>query len=92
MPAKSRNVKGKHPHHSKKSKAIQRQGMVSVKQETAVAASPSAVTAATAPLPRAVSGKSAALQYPYIMQELRRIGILAGIILVVLIVLAIILS
>lgn len=100
---KSRHGK-KHPHGSKKSKAIQRQ--MSGIQRTPAAAVPGpaavdvyepeavpettpapAATATTTPIPRAITG-----QYHFIIDELKRIGILAGIILVILIILSLILS
>ncbi len=93
MPGKSRHGKGKHPHHSKKSKAIRRQTtMPSQQQATAVAPEPTApVKAPPAPKAAAASAAVTAPRYPYVVGELKRIGILAGIIIVVLIVLSIVL-
>ncbi len=94
MPAKSKHGKGKHPHHSKKKKAIMRQAGSQPQpqpQATATApkpAEPARVTAETKP---ARTQEAAVLRYPYVTEELKRIGILAGIIIVVLIVLSIIL-
>jgi hypothetical protein len=91
MPGKSRHGKGKHPHHSKKSKAIQRrQAGILQPQPDSVTAMPTA--AVQAPVPTATATpKARTAQYPYITSELRRIGILAGIILVILIVLSVVL-
>jgi len=97
MPGKSRHGKGKHSRYSKKSKALRRQGITPVpqatsnmpdvpKQMTPTSAMPVLKAATIAP------GKTAANQYPYITSELRRIAILAGIIVVILIVLSIVLS
>ena len=94
MPAKSKHGKGKHPHQSKRSKAIQRQASSDMKHsavdETQVPTAGRDIT--SEPKDRAESAKVKTMQYPFIVNELRRIGILAGIILVVLIILAIILS
>ena len=93
MPGKSRHGKGKH--YSKKSKVLRRQG-ASPAMPQATASIPEipkqAISVAT-PLVKATaaSAKTANL-YPYITSELRRIAILAGIIIIILIVLAIILS
>ena len=93
MPGKSRHGKSKH-HHGKKGRA---------KHRRIATASPQPVVADT-PTPAAIiskppsSGtpasptKSRAVQYPYITTELRRIGILAGIIIIILIALAQVLS
>lgn len=94
MPGKSRHGKGKHPHHSKKSKARQRHGAIAL-QQTVAADVPKPVAAiSTPPSSRAPTSPATlrAARYPYITTELRRIGILAGIILVILIVLALVLS
>jgi len=94
MPSKSRHAKGKHPHHSKKSKAIQRQGAMALQQHKVAEEPMQAATIDTIPSPKATTApvKTKALQYPYITGELRRIGILAGILLVILIILAVVLS
>jgi hypothetical protein len=105
MPGKSRHGKGKHSQHSKKSKVLRRQGTPAAipqatattveipKQATSTAASP--IPKAANLLPKAAnmaSAKTAVNPYPYITSELRRIAILAGIIIVILIILSIILS
>ena len=95
MPGKSRHKRGKHSIPSKKKKS--RPGRpAAVAQQPAVArthqpvASPS-VSAPPASVPTPVA-KPAAVHYPYIATELRTIGILAGIMLIVLTVLALVLS
>ena len=94
MPGKSRHAKGKHPHHSKKSKIKQRQATMSFQQPVAAEA-PEQIIAVAKPAPAAVTASPAKVKtalYPYVTGELRRIGILAFIILVILIVLAVVLS
>jgi len=93
MPGKSRHGKGKHPHHSKKSKAMMRQAGTRLQQQaTAVAPKPAeSVKAPGVPKADATSEAVTTLRYPYVAGELKRIGILAGIIIVVLIVLSIVL-
>lgn len=99
MPGKSRHGKGKNPHHSKKSKAMMRQASTPLQQQAAaVAPKPvESVEAQTAPkadtTPKSVTTPEAVAtpRYPYVTGELKRIGILAGIIIVVLIVLSIVL-
>jgi hypothetical protein len=94
MPAKSKYGKGKHPHQSRRSKAIQRQTSSAI--EHSAVDEPQVPTAGLDIPPaskvRTESAKVKTMQYPFIINELRRTGILAGIILVVLIILAIILS
>lgn len=95
MPGKSRRGKGKYSFQSKKKK-----GMLShpatLTQQPAITqihepvSSPNvSVPPASMPTPMT---KSAAVWYPYIATELRTIAILAGIMLIVLIVLALVLS
>jgi hypothetical protein len=93
MPGKSRHARGKHPHHSKKSKIKKRQAM-SFPQPVAAEApkQPAAVEKSSPAAVTAPPAKVKIMQYPYITGELRRIGILAGIILVILIVLALVIS
>jgi hypothetical protein len=94
MPGKSRHGKGKHGHISKKSRARQRQGITPLSQTAADNIPQPAVTTSTPSSPKipAPPTRLKAVQYPYITTELRRIGILAGIILVILVVLALVLS
>ena len=94
MPSKSKHGKGKHYHQSRKSKAIQRQNSKNITRDVA-AEIPRPVSDINTPPPEKnniESPKVKTMQYPFIVNELRRIGILAGIILVVLVILAIILS
>jgi hypothetical protein len=92
MPGKSRHAKGKH-HHSKKSKAKQRQGATYIQQVTSGTAGQTTATD-TLSIPKTATSpaKTRTMQYPYIASELRTIGILAGIIIVILIISAIVLS
>jgi len=94
MPGKSRHDKRKHPHHSKKSRVIQRQGAMPLQQQAVAETPQPAATISRPPLSRAPTSPTASrvAQHPYITTELRRISILAGIIIVILIVLALVLS
>jgi len=92
MPSKPRRIRGKNPHQSKKSKAIQRQ--------EALASQPSmpekpAQVIATVTLPTLkpveIPSKQRTVSHPYIYRELRRIGILAAIMIIILIILAVVL-
>ena len=94
MSGKSRHGKGKYSLQSKKGKS-KRSPSVVVAQRQAVTQTyettvPSEVTAppmgVTTPKPTLVANR-----YPYIITELRSIGILAGIMLVILVVLALVL-
>jgi hypothetical protein len=104
MPGKSRHGKGKHRHQSKKSKAMQRQRTLvatpatpatPVATGTSAAAPPAAAPSARATPPiktvRATA-KTAAIDYTYVIGELKRIGILAGIAIVILFILSIFIS
>ena len=98
MPGKSHHGKRKLHPQSKKSKAKQRYVATSAQQQM-VAQAPKSPIPATVPATPASSASvptpppaPKAVQYPYITAELRRIGILAGIILVILVVLALVLS
>jgi len=95
MPGKSRHGKGKHPSQSKRRRERQRYAATSAhQQEAAQAPKPAAPADIPAPPTRVPTPPMASpvAQYPYIAAELRRIGILAGIMLVILIVLAFVLS
>jgi len=97
---KSRHGKGKHPHYSKKSKALRRQGMpgtsppavsqAATTPEIARQAAP--VTAAPAPKAASPAAKVAVNPYPFLANELRRIAIFGAIIVVVLVVLTFVLK
>ncbi len=91
MPAKPRNTRGKQPHHSRKSKAKRRQGVLTGKPE----ASPIAVREDERELPverkpAALPPKTQSLVYPHITGELKNIGILAAGIFIILIILTIV--
>jgi len=94
MPGKSRHGRGKHPPLSKRKRGRQRFS-VAVTQQQAVAethkpVAPAKVAAPSASVPTPMPILTP-VQYPYILAELRRIGILAGIILAILVVLALVL-
>ena len=94
MTGKSRHGKGKHPSRSKRRKGKQHFSAAVIHQQaTAEAHEPVAPPRATAPVASAPPQipKPTPVQYPYILAELRRIGILAGIMLVILVVLALVL-
>ena len=74
-----------------KRKQIKQQSLAPVAQPPVVTQTDKPV--ASAPLPSAPARKAATdtIRYPFVVAELRRIGVLAGIILVILIVLALVL-
>ena len=95
MPSKSRHGRRKHSFRGKKKKGrrsppavvAQRQADIQINKPVAP---PKAVTpSVSAPTPTPVL---TAVRYPYILTELRRIGILAGILLAILVVLVLVLS
>ena len=95
MPGKSRRGRGKRLPLSKKRKS-RRHFLAPVAQQQAVAQTYEPVSRpsgsaplASVPIPMA---KLAAVRYPHIVTELRTIGILAGIMLIILAVLALVLS
>lgn len=91
MPAKSKHARGKHYHHKKKSKFRQVQAGTGLTQETSDDISKTDATLNAAPTAKAPIQKkgppSAALplHYEFITGDLKRIGILTGIIVVLLI-------
>jgi hypothetical protein len=97
MSGKSRHGKGKRFHYSRKSKALRRQGAAAA-VSPATAGAPEiprpVVPATTPPVPKAAvaTTKGTVNPYPYIGRELRRIAILAGITIVILVILAVVLS
>ena len=93
MPGKAGHSRGK-PHQSRKSKAKQRHASMAASPPVAEAPRPAAVDSVPAPAPSVpvLPKPSGGVPYPHVRAELRRIGILAGIIIVVLIVLALVLS
>jgi hypothetical protein len=100
MPGKSRHGKGKRYHYSKKSKALRRQEAAGVPAPTVNTSQASQAPGQPAPTPAAPAPKAAAAPstqvaentYSYIGGELRRIAILAGIIIAILIVLSFVLK
>jgi len=95
MPGKSRHVRGKRSPQSKKRKSRQR-FLATVAQQQVVAQTYEPVSRPGVPVPSASVptpiAKLAAVRYPHISTELRTIGILAGIMLIILAVLALVLS
>ena len=94
MPGKSRHRRGKPSLQSKKKERAS-QPAILAQQPTAVQAQGS-VSHPEIPTPQAgvptTGTKPAAVRFPYITTELRTIGILAGIMLIILVVLALVLS
>lgn len=89
MPSKSRRSRGKHPHQSKKSKAIRRQEALATR--TPVPEKPAQIKEpfiTAAPKPAETPSRQRTVSYPYVFQELRTIGVLAAIIIIILIILA----
>ena len=95
---KSRHSKGKHPRQSKRSKARLRQNTVTAPPAVQAAEAarpppgPASPKPVAAPARAAAPVKTTAAQYPFFTAELKRTGILAGIILIVLVVLSLVLS
>ena len=93
MPGKSRHRKGKRLPQSKRRKSRQR-FLATVAQQQAVAQTYEPVSRLGVPAPSASVptpvAKLAAARYPHIATELRTIGILAGILLIILVVLALV--
>jgi hypothetical protein len=90
MPDKSRQGKGKHLVRSKRKKSGH--GIVAVAQQPVVSQpggpAPQAEVPARLSVTSTPSATVSTVLYPYIFSELRRIGIIAGIMLVILVVLA----
>jgi len=95
MPGKSRRRRGKYSPQSKKRKGRPNRPSVFA-QQPAVAQTHEPVSSPDAPVPSASVPtpmvKPAAVRYPHIATELWTIGILAGVMLIVLVVLALVLS
>jgi hypothetical protein len=94
MPGKSRHGKGKRYQYNKKRNIPRQDGIAAPTATTAVAAAATpkpaaAIPAAPAKKAAAASASAAAIanQYTYIPSDLKRIGILTGIIIVILFVL-----
>ena len=88
MSGKSRHGKGKHRTPSRKKKT--RQGSAAIVAPQAPISQPE-VSASSKSVSTPVASVTK-VPYPYIVTELRRIGILAGIMLVILVVLALVLA
>ena len=92
MPAKSKHGRGKHRHQKKKGNFRQTQAGAGSTQETSLDTSKpeaplSTVPAVKTPAPKKVPASAALpLHYEFIAGDLKRIGILTGIIIVLLIV------
>ncbi|MFC2047269.1 hypothetical protein ACFLTK_03240 [Chloroflexota bacterium] len=88
MPGKSQRSRGKHSSRNKQLKS--KQGSLIVAQTPEPLSRPDAAASSMGePTPAATPST---VRYPYIVTELRRIGILGGIMLVILIVLALVIS
>ena len=94
MSGKSRRKKGRHLPQGKKRKS--RQPFLAAARQPVVAQTGEPVSRPKAPAPSVsvptTMAKLAAVRYPYVTAELRMIGILAGVILVILVILALVLS
>jgi len=91
MPSKSQHSKRKHSFQSKKKKG-RRSHPNALAQRQADTQDDKPVTPPEVVAPPASTPTlPTAIQYPYVLTELRRIGILAGIILAILVVLALVL-
>jgi len=88
MPGKSRRSPGKQSFRSKKRKRRPSHPIIATQQQ-AVAQTSESVSSSEVPR-KSVPAKITTVQYPYILVELRRIGILAGIIVAILIILALV--
>ena len=93
MPGKSRHGRGKHSARSKKRKMRQGFSLASAQQQ-ATAQNAKPVSQALAPSAKVLTPKSTLppVQHPYITIELRRIALLAAIMLTVLVVLYFVIS
>jgi hypothetical protein len=95
MPGKARHSKGKHPARSKRRRSG-RGSLATTAQQPLVSQTyePAPKSEVLAPSPSMPSPAATVItaRYPYIVTELRRIGILAGVTLVILVVLALVLS
>ncbi|UCG09787.1 MAG: hypothetical protein JSW30_03285 [Dehalococcoidia bacterium] len=95
MSGKSRHGRGKHSSHGKKKKMKLRQPMLASPPSPAAVPAEAPVSPPEAPIvetKRSISPPPIMAKYPYIFSELRRIGILGGVMLVILIALALILT
>ena len=93
MPGKSRQVRGKRSFQSKKRRSSRRSHQATVSQQKTVAQSDKPVPPEViAPSLSASAITPVTLKYPNLPYELRRIGILTGIMLATLIMLALVLD
>jgi hypothetical protein len=98
MPGKSKHRRGKHPHHNKVRQRVPVAGAPETgtqQQSAQVSPKPAAAPArATTPQgPKAAAANAtamAAMEQSFVVSEIKRIGILTGIIIVILIIAAII--
>ena len=91
MPGKSRRGRSKHSSQSKKKGSLARAARQQPISQTGKPVSRPGVSAPSASVSTPIAALSAA-RNPHIITELRTIGILAGVILVILVVLALVLS
>ena len=97
MAKRLRHGKGKHQPQSRKGRAKQRHAAMAAGQQAVSPLTPPSEPVATAMPSPPVSARAAPavpgrVRYTYITNELKRIGILAGIILAILIILALVLQ
>ena len=78
--------------HSKKGKAIQRAATTPVQRQAEPVSAPTGAASVRVEKRRATPSPAPKVRYPYISAELKRIGILGGGIITVLVVLALVLS
>ena len=89
MPGKSRRSRGKRAFQRKKGKGRPSpQVIVSQPQAVTQTYQPVSPPKVSVPPARAPSPTTTAVRYPYVLAELRRIGIIAGIMLAVLVILS----
>ena len=93
MSGKSRRSRGKHSFQSRKKKGRLASSTITAQQPAITKAhepvAPSKVAAPAASMPTSKPAPTV-VRYPFIATELRRIGILAGIVLVILVVIALV--
>jgi hypothetical protein len=95
MSGKSRHGRGKHSLHAKKKKMKLRQQMLASRPAPVAVPAEAPVSPPEAPvaeIKKPISPPPIMAKYPYIFTELRRIGILGGVMLVILVALALILA
>ena len=91
MSGKSQHRRGKHAIHGKRKKGKLRPQVIAAQPQAVTQADESVSPEVPVPSTRtATTAAPLAVKYPYILTELRRIGILAGIMIAILIVLALV--